>query len=153
MLAKDVMSDEIISIRGAASVKDAIALFQESALHEFPVVDQQGKPIGIVTARSILRHAVPRYASSELLAVMRGGPDIESLYKNLEADFDDPVNAVIDEDFQVVEGDTPASAVAAILTNLGGDTNNLLVVDHAGALIGIISARDIICRLPEMVQL
>jgi len=43
------------------------------------------------------------------------------------------------------------SAVAAMLANPKGDTHNVLVVDETGKLIGIISARDIICRPPEMI--
>jgi len=52
----------------------------------------------------------------------------------------------------VVKSTVPTSAVAAMLVNLQGDTHNILVVDEAGKLIGIISARDIICRLPTMMR-
>ena len=149
MHAKDVMSSEVISVGDTARVRDAIALFQESALHGYPVIDADGKPLGIVTASSILRHAVPLYASSDLLAVMKGGPDIESIYKNLEGIINDPVTDVMDENFQIMKVDTPTSAIAAMFISLQGDSSNLMVVDHNGRLVGIISARDLICRLPE----
>jgi CBS domain-containing protein len=48
-----------------------------------------------------------------------------------------------------VHGDTPTSAVAAMLVNLHHDTFNILVVDDEGRLIGTISARDIVCRTSE----
>ncbi len=149
MIASNVMSTNLVSLTLDATVKDAITLFHESALHDFPVIDDAGKPVGIVTARSILHCAVPAYASENLLAMMKAGPDIESVYKNLEAELDLPVRDVIDQNFEVVKPSMPTSAVAAILINLKGDTHNILVVDDAGTLIGIISARDIICRLPE----
>ncbi|GAV20130.1 inosine 5'-monophosphate dehydrogenase [Mariprofundus micogutta] len=152
MLAKNVMSTDLVSLQLGATVRDAIALFQESSLHDFPVIDDQGKPVGIVTSRSILHCAVPRYASDELLAVMKAGPDIESVYNNLAAELDRQVSDVLERNFDEVKGDMPTSAVAAMLTHLKGDSRNILVVDEAGRLIGIISARDIICRLPEKTE-
>ena len=152
MLAEHIMSSDIVSIQLGATVRDAVALFQESTLHDFPVIDAAGKPVGIVTARSILHFAVPAYASDDLPALMRSGPDIDSLYRNLAAELGRPVRDVLERSFDVVKATIPASAVAAMLTHLKGDTNNILVVDDAGKLIGIISARDIICRLPEQIQ-
>lgn len=152
MIASNVMSTDLISLTLDATVKDAITLFYKSALHDFPVIDDVGKPVGIVTSRSILHRAVPSYASDNLLAIMKGGPDIESVYKNLEAELDLPVKDVIDQNYETVKASMPTSAVAAMLINLKGDTHNILVVDDDGQLIGIISARDIICRLPEMIR-
>jgi CBS-domain-containing membrane protein len=152
MFASNVMSTNLVSLTLDATVKDAISLFHKSALHDFPVIDDEGKPVGIVTTRSILHHAVPAYASDNLLAVMKAGPDIESVYKNLEAILDRPVKDIIDQNYEMVKAGMPTSAVAAILTNLTGDAHNILVVDEAGKLIGIISARDIICHLPKTMR-
>ncbi|PIP02686.1 MAG: hypothetical protein COW18_07200 [Zetaproteobacteria bacterium CG12_big_fil_rev_8_21_14_0_65_54_13] len=150
MFAANVMSADPVSIKPGAKVSDAVALFRASPLHDFPVVDDEGRPIGIVTARSILHFSVPTYASDSLLALMKGGPAIDSVYKNMAAELDRPVSDVIDRHVDLVKGSMPTSAVAAMLINLKGDTHNILVVDNEGRLIGIISARDMICRLPEM---
>jgi len=152
MIAANVMSTDLVSLTIDASVRDAIELFQNSSLHDFPVVNKNGKPIGIVTARSILHFAVPNYASSDLLAVMKAGPDIGSLYKTLKKEQERPISDVIDRDFDMVKGSIATSAVAAMLINLKGDTHNILVVDADGMLIGIISARDIICRQSEVIE-
>lgn len=148
MLAKDVMSGDVVSLELTATVKDAIALFQESPLHGYPVIDAAGRPVGMVTACSLLSHVVPRYASFDLLNVMKGGPDIESLYRNLEAVFDHPITEVVDERYQTTKDDTPVSAVAAQIISLRGDSGNIMVVDHDGRLVGIISGRDLVCRVP-----
>lgn len=149
MIASKVMTTDLITLGDDATVKDAIILFQESALHDFPVVDGNGRPLGIVTTRSVLHHAVPEYATDDLLAVMRGGPDIGSVYEMLAASAGHRVVDVVDRQFPVVKQNMPTSAVAAMLINLKGDSHNVLVVDDDGKLVGIISARDIICRLPE----
>jgi len=146
MIAAHVMSTDLVSLTIDASLGDAIELFRSSPLHDFPIVDKEGRPVGLVTARSILHFAVPSYASSDLLAVMKGGPDIGSVYKALEMKQKNSVRDVIDRSFEVVTAGMATSAVAAMLINLKGDTHNVLVVDDEGVLIGIISARDIICR-------
>lgn len=152
MIAGSIMSTNLVSLNLDATVRDVVNLFQNSSLHDFPVINDEGKPVGIVTTRSVLHFAVPAYASDSLLATMRAGPDIESIYHNLKAELDRPVRDVIDKNYEVVKANMPTSAVAAMLTNLKGDTHNILVVDDTGKLIGIISARDIICRLPEKMR-
>ena len=148
MIASNVMTTELVTLVEDASVKDAIVLFQEYRYSDFPVIDRAGKAVGIVTARSLLHYAVPDYASEDLLAIMRAGPDIDSVYDKLAAVADHAVTEVIDRDAPVVAEHMPTSAVAAMLINLKGDSRNVLVVDDQEKLIGIISARGIVCRLP-----
>jgi len=150
MIASNVMTKNMVNLPENASVKDAVALFRESTLHDFPIIDHEGRPVGEVSTRSILHHAVPAYASSDLLAAMRGGPDIKSLYNNLEAALEHPISEVMSRDVQIVTGHTPTSAVAAILITMTGDSNHVFVVDDDGRLLGLISARDIICRSPKL---
>ncbi len=149
MIASNVMTTNLLSLNENALVKDAIALFRASAGHEFPVVDSEGKLVGEVSSRSILHRAVPAYASSELLAAMRGGPDIQSVYANLESILDHPLGELMSRDVQTVTEKTPTSAVAAMLTTTSGDSSHVYVIDNNGQLVGVISPRDIIRRLPE----
>ena len=149
MIASNVMTREIVSLHEDASVKDAIFLFRKSALHDLPVIDSEGKPVGEISPRSILHHAVPAYASTDLLAAMRGGPDIQSVYNNLAGALEHPISEVMTRDVQTVAEHTPTSAVAAMLITMTGDSNHVFVVDDDGRLLGLISARDIINRLPE----
>ncbi len=149
MIAGKVMSTKLVSLTLDATVKEAVKLFRESTLHVFPVLDHEGKPVGIVSARSILHFAVPDYASSEMVAVMGAGPDVKSVYKNLEAELDQPIRDVMNQSIETVDANMSISAVAAMLINLKSDIHIVLVIDEAGKLAGIISARDIVCRLPE----
>ena len=147
MIASNIMSAHPVSVRLEATVRDAVVLLARLGLHDLPVVDDKERPVGIITSRSILHHAVPAYASEDLLAIMRAGPDVNSVYKNLTAVADRPVAEVMDRNIQPVRHDMPTSAVAAMLINLKHDTHNVLVVDDQEKLVGIISARDIIRRI------
>jgi CBS-domain-containing membrane protein len=153
MIASNVMTRNMITLQEDASVKDAVVLFSKSTLHDLPVIDSEGRPVGEVSTRSILHHAVPAYASTDLLAAMRSGPDIQSVYNNLESALEHPVSAVMNRDVQTVAEHTPTSAVAAMLITMTGDSNHVFVVDDDGRLLGLISARDIINRLPEHTKL
>ena len=147
MIASNIMSAHPVSVRLEATVRDAVVLLARLGLHDLPVVDDSERPVGIITSRSILHHAVPAYASEDLLAIMRAGPDVGSVYRNLEKVADRPVAEVMDRNIEPVRYDMPTSAVAAMLINLRHDTHNVLVVDDTGRLVGIISARDIIRRI------
>lgn len=149
MIASNVMTMEPITIPEDAKVKDAVAVFKSTRLHDLPVIGHECRPVGSISTRAILHAAVPAYADNKLLAAMKGGPDIASVYNNLKSISEKPVAKIMDRHIHPVHGDTPTSAVAAMLTNLRHDTFNIPVVDDEGRLIGTISARDIVCRTPE----
>jgi len=148
MIASNAMTANPLTISQNAKVEDAIKLFRSSIFHDLPVIDDDGKPAGCISALTILHAAVPAYASEKLLAAMEGGPDIVSVYHNLEKITGQPIAEIMDKNIHPVHGDTPTSAVAAMLTSLRHDTSSILVVDDQGRLIGTISARDIVCRTP-----
>lgn len=152
MIAANLMTTRLLSLHIEALVKDAVALFRDSMVHEFPVVDSTGRLVGEVSSRSILHRAVPAYASSELLAAMCAGPDIHSVYDNLEAMLDTPLSELMTHDVQTVRADTPSSAVAATLITMGGDSSHVYVVDDDDKLLGVISSRDIIRRFSEQMK-
>ncbi|MCF7821036.1 MAG: CBS domain-containing protein [Mariprofundaceae bacterium] len=149
MIAANVMTKSPLTIPEDAKVKDAVALFKSTQLHDLPVIDSEHRPVGSISTRAILHAAVPAYADNKLLAAMKGGPDIASVYNNLESISEKPAAKIMDRHIHSIRGDTPTSAVAAMLINLHHDTFNILVVDDEGRLTGTISARDIVCRTPE----
>lgn len=149
MIASNVMTESPLTISEDAKVKDAVVLFKSTQLHDLPVIDDERRPIGSISARAILHTAVPAYADNKLLAAMKGGPDIASVYNNLKSISEKPVAKIMDRHIHLIPGDTPTSAVAAMLANLHHDTFNILVIDDEGRLIGTISARDIVCQTPE----
>jgi len=149
MIASNVMTKSPISLLQKGTIKDAIKLFHSTRFHDFPIVDEQGRPVGSISARAILHAAVPAYASEKLLAAMEGGPDIPSVYHNLENLAEKTIAEIMDQEIHSVHGNTPTSAVAAMLTHLHRDTSNIFVVDDQDKLIGTISARDIVCRTAD----
>lgn len=149
MIASNVMTSHLLALGENALVQDAVELFRKSSVHEIPVVDGGGRLIGEVNSRSILHKAVPAYASSDLVPAMAAGPDIPSVYRNLEAMLSHRLSDYMTREVQTVHADAPTSAVAAMLVSMGVDSSHVYVVDDIGRLQGVISARDILGQLPE----
>jgi len=146
MIASNVMTKDPITMLESGKVVDAIKLFRSTKFHTIPIVDKEYRPVGYISALGILHTAVPGYANASLLAAMESGPDIGSVYKNLEKIMDRSIADVMNRDIHPVDGNTPTSAVAAMLTNLHHATSTVFVVEDSGKLIGIISAMDIVSR-------
>lgn len=149
MIASLAMTPNPTTLPAAAKVEDAITLFRSTSLHDIPVVDHDGKPVGSISCKAILHASVPRYASDSLLATMEGGPDIGSVYKNLHNISEKPVSDIMDKTVHSVKANTATSAIAAMLTHMNHDCFNILVVDESGKLMGTISTYDIVCRSVE----
>ena len=57
MKARDVMVAPVITVKPTASVKDVAKIFIENRISAVPVVDDQGKLIGIVSEGDLLHRA------------------------------------------------------------------------------------------------
>lgn len=53
--ARDCMSTKVVTIGQDATVDDAVKVMENAAVRRLPVVDQQGKCIGIITQADIAR--------------------------------------------------------------------------------------------------
>lgn len=89
LVARDIMTDQIVSIRPTASVEEAIEQLLLQRISGLPVVDEQGRLVGIVTEfallaiaydPSIVRDPVSQHMTTDLLTV----------------DVDDPIRKVAD---------------------------------------------------------
>lgn len=149
MIAANVMTKNPVTVTVGAKVSEVVSTLRTHCFHDLPVVDRDGRPVGMVTCRAILHAAVPAYASESLIDAMKGGPDLPSMSEHLKSIADKAVDEVMDTKPRLVSADTATSAVAAMLVTLHTDTHNVLVVDEQGKLVGTISALDIVCRMPE----
>ncbi len=128
--AADLMTPNPVSIERTASVPAAIALLTDRGLSATPVIDEAGNPLGVVSREDILIHERERLAAAGGKALP---PDPSTV-----ADLMTP--AVLS-----VTADTPAREVIGQMLAL--KVQQLFVVDDAGALVGSVSASDVLRRL------
>ena len=145
--AEDLMSDNPISLQRDVSVQEAIALLTDRAFDAAPVIDGNGRPVGVVTVTDILVHdrEYVRYLKTGDMTPRcdlrcHGGklPDdmsIEIVDRTTVQDIMTP--AVF-----TVPRHLPAAEVVRKMLDL--KVHHLFVAESDGALIGVISACDIL---------
>src|SRR5207249_12098436 len=56
-VAADLMSPKVVSLRADATLMDAMVLFIDKGCHAVPVVDEAGRPVGVLSKSDLLVHA------------------------------------------------------------------------------------------------
>lgn len=119
--AADLMTPNPRSISQQATVQEAAAFLTQRGISAAPVIDDAGRPIGVVSRSDVLG----RFQSATVDRT--------------------PVNEIMTPAVFCVTPDTPASKVVAKM--VGWTVRRLFVVDASGVLIGVISAFNVLQRL------
>jgi len=134
MLVKERMSHPVITIHADMPIQDALRRMREENVRRFPVVDRQGKLIGIVSERHLL-HAAPSSATS--LSIW----EINYLLSKIK------VEEVMTRDVITITEDTPIEEAARIMADnkIGG-----LPVVRDSRVVGMITETDLFKIFLEM---
>jgi CBS domain-containing protein len=150
--AAELMHTNPVSIGEDASIRDAIALLTDKGFSAAPVIDDAGRPVGVVSRSDILihqrehvehLHTTPEYFRKEELFTDEG----ESLREGFEVENVDrtTVNEIMTPAVFAVTPDTPVNRLVAQMIALR--VHRLFVVDDNGVLVGVISTMDILKNL------
>jgi CBS domain-containing protein len=149
--AADLMTPNPVSIHQRATFHEAAVLLTDREISAVPVIDDAGRPVGVLSRADIVRHnretalyllpgsecyeAEPALASGEVLG---SGFQVETMDATAVGDIMTPtVISVTPED--------PTLRVVAEM--LAFKLHRLFVVDDTGVLIGVISAFDVLRKL------
>lgn len=144
--AADLMTPNPVSIREDATVKEAVAFLTEKGFSAAPVIDEAGRPVGVLSRADIVVHDrekveyVPEYYEGTDLTARSGKPfrsgfQVENVDRTQVRDIMTPVV------FSVAP-ETPARKVVEEMLAL--KVHRLFVVGRDGTLIGVISAIDVL---------
>jgi CBS domain-containing protein len=122
--AADVMTTNLVSIRENATVQQAVALLIDKGYHAAPVIDEAGRPVGVLSVSDLLAHDREKQADLSDVTLAR--------------DLMTPAVFAVPPD---------ASAGKVVADMLGLNVHRLFVVDGTGTLIGVITALDILRHL------
>jgi CBS domain-containing protein len=149
--AADLMRPNPVSLPADAGIHEALILFTEKGFTAAPVIDESGRPVGVLSQSDIIVHdrervdyatKVPDYYHESDLHTATGeklrGFQVEVVDQTLVSDLMTP--AVFS-----VTLDTPSTEVIAKMLAL--KIHRLFVVDNDQCLVGIISALDILRHL------
>jgi CBS domain-containing protein len=137
---RDFMKQNVCSVPATASIAAAAKIFVRNHVGMLPVVDGQGKPIGILRLRDLLSLELPDFFSlvedvdfvHDFGAVETTRPAPEQLAR--------PVTTLM-QPILAVESDSGLLRAYALM--LKEDIQDLPVTDPQGILVGIVSRVDV----------
>lgn len=154
--AADLMSTNPVSISADALVREAIGLLVDKGFGAAPVIDEAGRPVGVVSRSDILVHERERDAYlpvtdefvSDDWVGSRLGKILDRGFNVVDVDRTSVGDIMTPAVFSVVL-DTPAHRVVAEMLDL--KVHQIFVVDDKGVLVGVVSTHDILRHLrPDM---
>jgi CBS domain-containing protein len=148
--AKNLMSPNPVSIRRDATVREAVNLLTDRGFGATPVIDEAGRPVGVVSRTDILIHE-REYVHH---ACTRDDTDWDvfpgpTWPEGFSVEVTDPttVAEIMTPAIFTVPLEAPAREVVKRM--LGLKVHHLFVVDADLALVGVISPLDILRHLDE----
>jgi len=150
--AEDLMVPNPVSVRANATVHEAMALLIDKGYSAAPVIDDTGKPVGVVSRSDILvherqkiEHVEPEFYHRGELATGAGEPlssgfQVERVDRAMVEDIMTPAVFAVPPDAHV------SRVIEEMLTL---KVHRLFVVGRDGVLVGVISALDLLRHLTQ----
>ncbi len=140
MTVRDVMNDQIVAVRVDETLADAMRILLEHGINSAPVLDADGRLVGMIGLKDGLR--APHPSGAEAM-VHRYTTLVERAWALRET----RVGAVMARLVFTVHPDLPAEEAAAIMSNRG---RHPLPVLENGRIIGVVSRSDIARALLDL---
>ena len=152
LIARDVMTRNVITVRDDATLSELVATLTEHMITGAPVVDENGKLVGVVSTTDIALTSAKRTSNVRTDRppdfYLRGWEQIENEFRSFSIEEDagqvvrDIMTPVI---FSVSEN---ARFVEMADTMVGGRVHRLIVTDSDG-VVGIVTTLDLLRGLRD----
>lgn len=152
--AADLMTPKVVAISATASVPEAVALLTEKNLSAVPVLDEAGKPVGVLSRTDLVAHDYKQYENLQpgreyyeqnnfILRLRETSPHVYAIERARVARVRDLMTPVV---FSVAESTSAGTVVDALLAM---QVHRLFVTAEDGQLVGVISTTDVLRRLHQ----
>ncbi len=156
ILAKEVMTSEVISVTEGTSLKELAEILEEHPFSGVPVVDEDQRVVGIVSETDILQYTQqiigqPIRKPYKLLTKDKEVLHVNVLHRGvemIELVAATTVEKLMSREVITVEENTPVYETIRIMND--HKINRIPVIDESGKLKGIISRGNIISSLSQM---
>ena len=152
MSAELFMDPNPATLRPTDSIGVAAAKIMEEHLRSLPVVDENGRFLGVITASCLLFLVLPKIATMRkekypLDSMPYVTSTMDDLRRRLKKAIDYPVTICLKEGVKVVHPDTPI--VETLLTLYNTKANLPVVERQSERLVGMISYYDVGKKIME----
>lgn len=145
MKIKDIMKTEVISLSPQITAKEALEILEKRQISGLPVIDQEGRLIGMFTEKSVLRYIIPSYVEKVGKFIYEEDP--KATKKKIAQLKDIKVSALMRR--EVVTVGPEASLVEVARKMLVEKARRIPVVDSQGKVLGIVARIDILRAIKE----
>jgi CBS-domain-containing membrane protein len=150
--AADIMTPRVVSILATATVAEAAALLTEKNVSALPVVDESGKPIGVLSRGDIVAHDPktrahlrPGQEYYEPHNFIRRLRDTSFSFFHVQKGHVTRVRDIMSPVIFSVARSTPIGTVVDAMLALM--VHRLFVTDDDGEVVGVISSMDVLRHL------
>ena len=140
MKVKEIMSKDMVSIKPDDNAKDALNLLFKMQISGLPVINTQGKLVGMFTEKDILSQILPSYLEKIGRFVYEENP--KSIKKKFQDLTNLPVSQLMRKDVITINENTSLCEVARIM--LTQRVRRIPVLDKEKRVVGIVAREDIL---------
>jgi CBS domain-containing protein len=148
MKAADIMIRNVRTVTSDTNMEQLFECFRKRTCSGFPVVNEDGVLIGIITendlSKYLEKYLPPSFSSFNTIINIGPGQSPTSNVLNIE---DTTVGSIMTKKVYTAVADTPISSIARLM--MDKNINHVPVVDENNRVIGIISRNDIIKSLAK----
>ncbi|MBI5869214.1 MAG: CBS domain-containing protein [candidate division Zixibacteria bacterium] len=142
LTVRDIMHRDVVTVSPEDTLKDVANKLYRHKVSGMPVVDADGRPIGMISERHLIKAALPHYQSMVETGVTT--PDVEPFDDLLKREEEIRAKDIMTTRLFLTTEDTPIVEVAAQM--LFRNIRRVPVVED-GKLIGLILRRDIVSKV------
>ncbi len=142
LTVRDLMHRDVITVSPEDTLKDVANKLYRYKVSGMPVVDEDGRPVGMISERHLIKAALPDFES--LIQNLSMSPDTEPFDDLLRREDEIKVKDIMTTRLYTTSEDTPIVEVAALM--LFRNIRRIPVVQD-GKLIGMILRRDIVSKV------
>ena len=145
--AADLMTSNPVSLRSDATIRDALGMMLDRDVTAAPVINEAGRPLGVVTVTDILVHEREVSLPAGVRERIAATPNLRAKLKDgFQFELADPttVEEIMTPGLFSVAPDRTAAGVVADMLRF--HVHHLFVVQNE-VIVGVISTTDVLRRL------
>lgn len=148
ILARDIMQTQVVAVSPADPLEVVMRVFSEEGIHGAPVVDDQQRVVGVISASDLVRAAAEEGESTRpgYGYFQEGIEEFPEGLEQLVAAQDRRVEDFMTDAIVSVE---PGTSVAEVARTLRENRIHRVLVIESDELVGIISSFDLLALLEK----
>jgi len=149
LLAKNIMISDVVTVTAEISIGELSQILLKNKVSGVPVVDEEGKLIGIVSEADIIQENIKVQFPFYFDPLMVSGyvVDFEKYSQDIKDYLNTKVETIMNYRVKTANPSTPASEIADIMVS--NRVNRVPIIDENKKVVGIITRADIIKSMIE----